>query len=49
MACPTDDGRWQVFGALSNATVPKGDVAECLGFSAVALTYTGDVPAWQYT
>ncbi|KAJ6008829.1 hypothetical protein N7522_003845 [Penicillium canescens] len=37
-----------VFGALANATVPKGDVNECLGFSAMAITYEGDVPAWQY-
>ena len=48
MACPTEDNRWQVFGALANATVPKGDVNECLGFSAMAITYEGDVPAWQY-
>ncbi|KAJ5969020.1 hypothetical protein PENPOL_c003G02723 [Penicillium polonicum] len=48
MACPADDNRWQVFAAIQNATVPHGNVDECLGFSAVALTYTGDVPAWQY-
>jgi hypothetical protein len=48
MACPTDDARWQVFAALQNATVPGGDVSACLGFSAIALTYEGDVPAWQY-
>ncbi|KAJ6066701.1 uncharacterized protein N7446_003738 [Penicillium canescens] len=41
MACPTEDNRWQVFGALANATVPKGDVNECLGFSAMAITYEG--------
>ncbi|KAJ5721422.1 uncharacterized protein N7483_009356 [Penicillium malachiteum] len=48
MACPTSDNRWQVFAAMQNATVPSGDVADCLGFSALALTYTGGVPAWQY-
>jgi hypothetical protein len=48
MACPTEDNRWQVFAALSNATVPSGNVADCLGFSAIALAYKGDVPAWQY-
>ncbi|OKO98732.1 hypothetical protein PENSUB_8983 [Penicillium subrubescens] len=48
MACPTADNRWQVFAALSNATVPSGNVADCLGFSAIALPYKGDVPAWQY-
>ncbi|KAJ5724563.1 hypothetical protein N7493_006291 [Penicillium malachiteum] len=48
MACPTSDNRWQVFAAMQNATVPSGDVDDCLGFSALALTYNGDVPAWQY-
>lgn len=48
MACPTTDNRWQVFAALQNATVPSGDVADCLGFSAIALTYSGEIPAWQY-
>ncbi|KAK9860621.1 hypothetical protein MYU51_005721 [Penicillium brevicompactum] len=48
MACPTEDAKWQVFAAIANATVPKGDVKECLGFSAMALPYNGDVPAWQY-
>ena len=48
MACPTDDNRWQVYAAMQNATVPSGNVDDCLGFSAMALTYTGPVPAWQY-
>ncbi|KAJ5989600.1 hypothetical protein N7481_004810 [Penicillium waksmanii] len=48
MACPTEDNRWQVFAAMQNATVPQGNVGDCLGFSALALTYKGDVPAWQY-
>ncbi|KAJ5211479.1 uncharacterized protein N7498_003125 [Penicillium cinerascens] len=48
MACPTDDNRWQVFAAMENATVPSGNVEDCLGFSAMALTYKGPVPAWQY-
>jgi hypothetical protein len=48
MACPTDDNRWQVFAAMQNATVPSGNVEDCLGFSAMALTYKGAVPAWQY-
>ncbi|KAL5336287.1 hypothetical protein BJX70DRAFT_400788 [Aspergillus crustosus] len=53
MACPVEKteeipSKWQVFAALQNATVPGGDVAECYGFSAVALATneTGDV--WQY-
>lgn len=48
MACPTDDKRWQVYAAQQNATVPSGNVRDCLGFSALALTYKGDTPAWQY-
>lgn len=48
MACPTQDHRWQVFVAMQNATVPSGNVNDCLGFSALALTYNGDIPAWQY-
>ncbi|KAJ5648721.1 hypothetical protein N7490_005093 [Penicillium lividum] len=48
MACPTTDNRWQVFAAIQNATVPSGSVDDCLGFDAFALTYTGDIPAWQY-
>ncbi|KAJ5280599.1 hypothetical protein N7478_005971 [Penicillium angulare] len=48
MACPTEDNRYQVFAAMQNATVPSGNVADCIGFSAMALTYKGDVPAWQY-
>ncbi|KAJ6164992.1 hypothetical protein N7470_003664 [Penicillium chermesinum] len=48
MACPTEDKRWQVYVAQQNATVPSGKVSDCLGFSAIALTYKGDIPAWQY-
>ncbi|KAJ5290683.1 uncharacterized protein N7443_010936 [Penicillium atrosanguineum] len=48
MACPTDDNRWQVYAAMQNATVPSGNVDDCLGFSAMALPYKGPVPAWQY-
>ncbi|OQE28377.1 hypothetical protein PENSTE_c003G04326 [Penicillium steckii] len=48
MACPTEDNRWQVYAAMKNATVPQGNVGDCLGFSALALPYKGDVPAWQY-
>ncbi|KAB8076929.1 hypothetical protein BDV29DRAFT_73087 [Aspergillus leporis] len=48
MACPTEDNRWQVFAAIQNATVPKGDVNECLGFSAIAPTADQSAAAWQY-
>ncbi|KAE8140767.1 hypothetical protein BDV38DRAFT_9724 [Aspergillus pseudotamarii] len=47
MACPTEDKRWQVFAAVQNATVPKGNVAECIGFSALAPNATAP-GAWQY-
>lgn len=52
MACPTED-KWRVFAAVENATVPSGDVGDCLGFSALALPWKGQgefsVAAWQYT
>lgn len=53
MACPADDNRWRVFAAVQNATVPSGNVEDCLGFSAIALPWNGQdgfsTPAWQYT
>jgi len=52
MACPNtipNPSTWQVFAAIHNATVPTGKVGECLGFDAIAINYTGSVPAWQYT
>ncbi|KAH8431953.1 putative IgE binding protein [Aspergillus melleus] len=49
MACPTEDERWQVFAAIQNATVPSGDVGDCLGFSAMAVTGNQTAAAWQYT
>lgn len=51
MACPDDAAaptRWQVFAAIQNATVPTGNVKDCLGFDAAATAYTGPIPAWQY-
>lgn len=48
MACPAEDDKWQVFAALQNATVPSGDVADCLGFSAMAVTGNQTAAAWQY-
>jgi hypothetical protein len=47
MGCPTNDGRYQVFAALQNATVPQGNVSDCIGFGALAFDYTGPT-AWQY-
>lgn len=47
MACPKNN-RWQVFAAIENATVPSGNVADCLSFNALAVTYKGPIPAWQY-
>lgn len=51
MACPDNaenPSSWQVFGALQNATVPTGNVGDCLGFDASTSSYSGPVPAWQY-
>ncbi|KAA8643668.1 hypothetical protein EYZ11_003403 [Aspergillus tanneri] len=48
MACPTKDQRWQVFANLQNATVPTGNVEDCLGFSAMAPKADSGAAAWQY-
>lgn len=42
--------RWQVFAALQNATVPSGNVGDCLGFDALAVpvNVTSDQLAWEY-
>ncbi|KKY15556.1 putativebinding protein [Phaeomoniella chlamydospora] len=49
MACPTTTNNWQVYAAISNATVPTGNLADCLGFDAVTVDWTGANPeAWQY-
>jgi len=57
MACPNNKNEtlatsWQVFAALQNATVPTGNVSDCLGFDALAPPYSnpnGTAAAWQYT
>lgn len=52
MACPTVNSTvaaYQVFAAINNATVPTGNVADCYGFDALAVDYTGPTPAaWEY-
>lgn len=53
MACPTVNSTvaasYQVFAAFGNATVPSGNVNDCIGFDAVAVPYDGVTPAaWQY-
>ncbi|KAJ5321408.1 hypothetical protein N7476_004410 [Penicillium atrosanguineum] len=42
--------QWQVYAALQNATVPSGQVSDCLGFDALAmgLNVTSDQLAWEY-
>ncbi|KAJ6113396.1 hypothetical protein N7523_006713 [Penicillium sp. IBT 18751x] len=42
--------KWQVYAALQNATVPSGQVSDCLGFDALAtgLNITSDQLAWEY-
>lgn len=49
MACPTNGGLWQVFASLRNATVPLGNVSQCLGFDALSLDFPLGAAAWQYT
>ena len=49
MACPTrTQGIYQVFANLQNATVPLGNVSQCLGFDALAADVP-DIGAWEYT
>ncbi|PWY75041.1 hypothetical protein BO70DRAFT_354523 [Aspergillus heteromorphus CBS 117.55] len=50
VACPVEDGAgpYQVFANMPNATVPLGNVADCLGFDTAAVAYTGGIAAWQY-
>ncbi|EED19212.1 IgE-binding protein [Talaromyces stipitatus ATCC 10500] len=50
MACPDNAAaptKWQVFAAIQNATVPTGNVGDCLGFDAAAIEYSGEIPAWH--
>ncbi|PYH64487.1 uncharacterized protein BO88DRAFT_397276 [Aspergillus vadensis CBS 113365] len=57
MACPLDEdeevngGAWQVFAAMKNATVPSGNVSDCLEFEALAYPWVSNgssIAAWQY-
>ncbi|GLA55575.1 hypothetical protein AnigIFM63604_002365 [Aspergillus niger] len=57
MACPLDEdeevngGAYQVFAAMANATVPSGNVSDCLEFEALAYPWVSDgssAAAWQY-
>ena len=49
MACPTDDNMWQVFADLDTATVPGGDVKQCLGCSALTSDpKPNGTAAWEY-
>jgi len=54
LACPTKNGTapWQIFAnvmGLNDTDVPGGCVRECLGFDALAPTYTASGPAaWEY-
>ncbi|OOQ90322.1 hypothetical protein PEBR_06331 [Penicillium brasilianum] len=47
---PSAANRWQVFAALQNATVPTGNVDDCLGFEAMAigLNISSEHLAWEY-
>jgi hypothetical protein len=51
MACPDYSAKttaWQVFAAIKNATVPTGNVSDCLGFDALTTSYSGSIPTWEY-
>lgn len=49
MACPTA-GRFRVFAALRNATVPSGNVTSCVPFVAVVIPFvSSQAGAFQYT
>lgn len=55
MACPTVDNStepgWQVFAAMPNATVPTGNINDCVGFLAVTSVYdaeNGEAAAFEY-
>ncbi|PWY80886.1 hypothetical protein BO94DRAFT_576778 [Aspergillus sclerotioniger CBS 115572] len=42
-------GRWQVYASWKNASVPGGNVDECLGFDPMAYAWRGgNVAAWEY-
>ncbi|RAK94621.1 hypothetical protein BO79DRAFT_185326 [Aspergillus costaricaensis CBS 115574] len=53
IACPVKGGaggggRWIVYVNWKNATVPGGNVNECLGFGARAWGRNASVGAWEY-
>jgi len=51
MACPDskdDPKTWQVFANIQNATVPTGDIDDCLPFLAKTRVFYGGPNAWQY-
>ena len=51
MACPDDDDdpkTWQVFANIRNATVPTGDIDDCVPFRANTLVFDNNPAAWQY-
>ncbi|RJE26329.1 IgE-binding protein [Aspergillus sclerotialis] len=48
MACPAD-GAYQVFANVKDAEVPSGNVADCIGFDAMAVADKSNSPAaWEY-
>lgn len=48
MACPDAEGSWVVMLGLQNATVPSGNVSDCIGFNAMT-EIASEIGAWQYT
>ena len=45
LACPGADNRWQVLQKLPDVSY----ILTCMPFNAIAVPYTGEIPAWQYT
>lgn len=40
--------QYQVFAALKNATVPTGNLDDCVGFDALAVSANSSTPTWEY-
>ncbi|KAJ5966511.1 hypothetical protein N7481_013225 [Penicillium waksmanii] len=47
---PPTAAAWQVFSAQKNATVPTGNINDCLGFDALAVPINTNTtqPTWEY-
>jgi hypothetical protein len=48
MACPELEHGWRIYLDIDNATVPTGNVSDCLSFGALTMSATNDSAAWEY-